>query len=348
MGIDVVTGATGHLGNVLVRELLSRGRRVKAVVQPGDDGSALAELGVEQVLADVRDADALRAAFAQTERVFHLAGIVCVTRAMRQRMHDVNVNGTRAVMAACRAAGVSRLVHMGSVHALTETTGPVLDETAGFDPAKATGSYGKSKAEACVEVQRAVSDGRLDAVIALPTGVVGPYDARLSEVGQVLLDLEAGRVPFLIAGGHDWVDVRDVARGTVLAAERGVAGEAYLLGSERLTLTDIAQVVHEETGSRVPAAIPGRVANVLSWPVVAWEALSGQRALLTPYAVHALTVPFTVSHEKATRVLGFAPGPVRQALRDALAWLHAHEAERVEVGAGRSLRRSPLPDLAHE
>jgi dihydroflavonol-4-reductase len=335
MGIDVVTGATGHLGNVLVRELLSRGRRVKAVVQPGDDGAALAELGVEQVPADVRDAGAMRAAFAQAERVFHLAGIVCVTRSHRRSMRDVNVNGTRAVMAACRAAGVARLVHMGSVHALTETRSPVLDETAGFDPAKATGLYGKSKAEACVEVQRAVKDGRLDAVIALPTGVVGPYDTRLSEVGQVLLDLEAGRVPFLIAGGHDWVDVRDVAVGTLSAAERGVAGEAYLLGSERLTLRDIARVVHEETGARVPAAIPGRLATVLSWPVVAWEALSGQRALLTPFAVHALTVPFTVSHEKATRVLGFAPRPVRQALRDALAWLHAHEAQRVQVGAGR-------------
>jgi dihydroflavonol-4-reductase len=175
----------------------------------------------------------------------------------------------------------------------------------------------------------------VDAVLVLPTGVVGPLDARLSEVGQLLLDLESGKVPFLLPGGHDWVDVRDVARGTVLAAERGRRGEAYLLGSERLTLVDLAQVVTEETGARCPAVLPVWLVRALAMPAPLYEAATRKRALLTSYAVHALTVPFTVSHEKATRELGFEPGPVRQALRDALAWHHANRRQGKPVGPGR-------------
>lgn len=334
--MDVVTGATGHLGNVLVRELLARGETVRVVVQPGDDLTPLEGLRVERFDADIRDAVKLREAFTGARRVFHLAGIVSITRAQRQKMHDVNVGGTRAVLQACREAAVSRLVHMGSVHALTEPPRGVLDETAGFDAKRAAGAYGKTKAEACAEVQRAARAGELDAVLVLPTGVVGPHDARLSEMGQVLLDLEAGKMPFLLPGGHDWIDVRDVARGTVLAAERGGRGEAYLLGSERLTLVEIAQVVAEQGGAPVPKVLPRWLVALLAQSAPVVEAVTKRRALLTPYAVHALSVPFTVSHEKATRELGLVPGPVRQALRDALAWQHAHGEVRAP-GPGRAV-----------
>lgn len=324
MSIDVVTGATGHLGNVLVRELLERGSTVRALVQPGDDGAALAALPVKKVSADIRDRAALRKAFTGASRVFHLADIVSTTWAQRARMQEANVAGTRAVISACQGAWVSRLVHLGSVHALCAPLSGVLDESAGFDPLRASGASGRSKAQACAEVQQLARAGDLDAVLVLPTGVVGPFDARGSEVGQLLLDLEAGRVPFLLPGGQDWIDVRDVARGTLLAAERGLSGEAYLLGSERLTLQQIAQIVSDETGAPVPTSLPTWLARALAMPAPILEAFTQRRALLTSYSVHALTVPFRVSHEKAVRELGLHPGPVRQALRDALGWYHAH------------------------
>lgn len=338
MSLTVVTGATGHLGNVLVRELLSGGHTVRAVVQPGDDASPLEGLDVEKVEADVREADALTRAFVGSEFVFHLAGIVSITAGQRARLEAVNVGGTRAVMAACRAAHVGRLIHTGSVHALTEPREGVLDETAGFDPDLAAGDYGKSKAKACREVQQAVAQGELDAVLVLPTGVVGPFDFRRSEMGQLLLDLEAGRVPFLPPGGHDFVDVRDVALGTLAAATRGRSGEAYLLGGERLTIHHVARLVHRQTGARVPRVLPTWVMRVLASPAPLWERATGRRALLTPYAVHALSVPFTVSHQKAAHDLAYEPRTLDASLNDALAWHHAHRGPHAELGPGRSRR----------
>lgn len=324
MGIDVVTGATGHLGNVLVRQLLETGSTVRAVVQPGDDAAPLAALPVKKIHADIRDRAALRKAFTGATRVFHLASVESSSWNHRARLHDVNVGGTRAVISACQGAWVERLVHLGSVHALDGPRNGVLDEEAGFGGTRVTSASAQTRAEACAEVQTLARAGDLDAVLVLPTGVVGPLDARVSAVGRLLLDLAAGKVPYLLSGGHDWVDVRDVARGTVLAAERGRSGEAYLLGSERLSLLDIAEEVSRQTGAPLPKLLPPWLARALAWPGPFLETLSRHHALLTSWAVHAVTAPFTVSHEKAARELGLMPGPVRQALRDALDWLRAN------------------------
>jgi dihydroflavonol-4-reductase len=335
--LAVVTGATGHLGNVLVRELLSRGVRVRAVLAPHDDLEPLSGLEIERAVADVRDAEALTGAFAGADRVFHLAGIVSITRGQRALMESVNVGGTRAVVRACRAAGVGRLIHTGSVHALTEPESGALTEAMGFDPLRASGEYGKTKALACREVQEAARRGELDAVLVLPTGVLGPFDFRLSEMGQLLVDLQRGKVPFVIEGGHDFVDVRDVALGLVAAAERGKSGEAYLLGGGRASLTQLAGWVAQSTGARVPRALAPWLARAISAPAPLYERVTGRRALLTPYAVHALTVPFVVDSGKAARELGFVARPLETSVRDALAWHAARTRKAVVPGPGRAL-----------
>jgi dihydroflavonol-4-reductase len=335
MAIDVITGATGHLGNVLARALRARGAVVRALVQPGDDVTPLAGLGVELVEADVRQPESLRRALHAAERVFHLAGVVSITTGQEARLEAVNVGGTLNVIAACRVARVGRLVYMSSVHALTEPSGGVLDERAGFDPARAVGPYARSKALASRAVQGAAQRGELDAVLVLPTGVLGPFDFRTSEMGQVLYDLEAGHVPFLLPGAHDWVDVRDVAWGTLAAAERGRTGEAYLLGGERLSMEALATLVSLETRCRVPRVVPLWQARALAALAPLYERLTGRRALLTPYALHALTAPFSVSHEKASRELAFLPRPIARTVRDALEWHRARGAPERRVGPGR-------------
>jgi dihydroflavonol-4-reductase len=256
--------------------------------------------------------------------VFHLAGLVSITRGGDARLFEVNVGGTRKVVEACLAQRVRRLVHVGSVHALVEPRTGLLDEGAGFDPGRARGAYARSKAQACLDVQAAVARDGLDAVLVLPSGVIGPWDFRLSEMGQLLTGLAAGRAPLLVAGGYDWVDVRDVALGMAAAARLGQRGAAYLLGGEWRTLADMARLVSSLKGSRVPPVLPAWLARLVAAPAPLWERVTGHRALLTPYAVHTLTTPVRLGLDRARQELGFAPRPLEGTVADTLDWHRLH------------------------
>ena len=330
-----VTGATGHLGNVLVRELLARGKRVRALVQPGDDGRALAGLDVEIARGDVLTPATLDAAFAGVDVVFHLAGVVSISSLDIEAVRTVNVEGTRNVVEAVRRAGTRRLVYTSSVHALTEPgSGGVLTEEAGYDPALAPGDYGKAKAAASRIVLDAVRDG-LDAVLVNPVYVVGPHDYRLSEIGEVIVMAQRFPVPVGTEGCYDFIDVRDIAVGHVLAALRGRRGESYLLSGQRMTVRELMTIFAGLAGRSPPLFfIPLPVAAVLARSAPLIERLTRRRALLTPYAVHTLAVDFEIRDRKARDELGHDPRPVEQALRDAWAWMRDHPD---------SPRNRPLP-----
>lgn len=319
-----VTGATGHLGNVLVRELVRRGKRVRALVLPDDDARSLAGLPVEIVRGDVTLPASLPPAFRGAEVVFHLAGVVSISSLDDERVWAVNAEGTRNVVAACRAAGARRLVHTGSVHALVEPgPGAVLDESAGFDPSRAAGAYGRSKAEGALAVADAARSD-LDAVLVLPVAVVGPFDFRLSAMGELVALFAQGRLPAIVDGGYDFVDVRDVALGQLLACERGRRGESYLLTGGHLRIRELVRILAAASGRRPPrVAIPLPVAAALARLAPAFERLTGKRALLTPYSVHTLSMPFRIAGGKAREELGFEPMPLERSLADAWRWMTA-------------------------
>ena len=318
-----VTGATGHLGNVLVRELLARGKRVRAVVLPGDDQRALQGLPVDVSPGDVTDRGSLTPPFRGADVVFHLAGIVSISSLHARQVFEVNARGTENVVAACREAGVRRLVYTSSVHALTEPAPDrVLDEKAGFDPARAVGAYGRAKAAASAAVTAAARDG-LDAVLVLPTAVLGPFDYRLSEMGALICMFARGSLPAVVDGGYDFVDVRDVARGHVAAASRGRSGESYLLTGGRLSVREVMRVLAAEAGRPPPRlVVPLAVAAGIARLAPAFELLTGRRALLTSYSVHTISSRFRISDEKARRELGFTSMPVEDSLRDAWRWMN--------------------------
>lgn len=317
-----VTGATGHLGNVLVRELLRRGKRVRALVEPGDEARALAGLDVELVRGDVLRPGTLPAAFAGTEVLFHLAGVVSISSLDIELVRTVNVDGTRNVVQAAREAGVRRLVYTSSVHALTEPgRGGVLTEEAGYDPALAPGDYGKAKAAASRIVLDAVREG-LDAVIVNPVYVLGPHDYRLSEIGEVILMFSRFPVPAGMDGCYDFIDVRDIALGHVAAAERGRTGESYLLSGERMTVRELMRILAGLAGRKPPRVfIPLKVAAGIAAFAPIFEKVTRRRALLTPYAVHTLAVDFEIRDRKAREELGHDPRPIEETLRDAWAWM---------------------------
>jgi len=317
-----VTGATGHLGNVLVRELLRRAKRVRALVEPSDDLRPLSGLPIEIVRGDVTRKETLAGAFSGVDVVFHMAGVVSISSLDVNLVRTVNVDGTRNVVEAARRAGVRRLVYTSSVHAFAEPpSGGVLVETAAYEQALAPGDYGKAKAEASRIVLDAIQGG-LDAVIVNPTAVLGPFDYRISEMGELLRMFARRRLPAVVDGGYDFVDVRDVASGHLLAAEKGRTGESYLLTGGRMSVRELMRVLGDEAGRPPPRLVLSLpVAAAIARFAPAWEKITGRRALLTPYAVHTISIDFEIRDRKARDELGFTSMPVEQSLRDAWRWM---------------------------
>ncbi|MBN1963574.1 MAG: SDR family NAD(P)-dependent oxidoreductase, partial [Anaerolineae bacterium] len=214
----VVTGASGFVGGNLARALVAEGCHVRVPIHSEDERRWLDGLDVEIVPGDVRDPDSLRRAFAGAEIVYHLAGVITLLLTEWPRVKAVNVEGTRHVVQVCLENKVRRLVHFSSFHALVQRP---LDRPLTEDARRTTAwfypPYDRSKSWG----ERAVRDGiaaGLDAVIVNPTGVIGPHDYRPSYFGSVLRDLAQSRLPFLVGGGCDWVDVRDVVAGAQAAA----------------------------------------------------------------------------------------------------------------------------------
>jgi dihydroflavonol-4-reductase len=323
-----VTGASGHIGSALVRELLASGHTVRVLVRR--DTRGLEGLPVERIEGDLGTEESLCRAFSGVDVVFHAAGRISVEKSDAARLFETNVEGTRHILAACRACGVRRLVHFSSVEALSQgQSGPAghgAPETleAPEDWPLVDGSsrdpYAGSKADGERAVRQAI-DGGLDAVILYPTGVIGPFDFKPSMMGRAILALARGQFPALVPGGFDWVDVRDVAQAAVSAAERAPAGSHYLLGGRTASLVELAGLVCAAAGARPPALVVPTALGMAWAPIAAAAArLSGTPALFTSYTLRTLAGSRSVSHERATKGLGYRPRDLAQTVGDTCRW----------------------------
>ena len=314
-----VTGAAGHVGANLVRALLVRGDQVRVLVHA--DNRGIAGLPVERCQGSVTDPAALLRLVQGVERVYHLAAKVSIEPRERAELHRVNVGGTQCVVDACRTAGVARLVHVSSIHALASHP---LREPITEDRALASGrglpGYDASKVAAERVVQAAVANG-LDAVVLNPTAILGPHDSRPSHLGEVLLNLYHQRLPGLVAGSFDWVDVRDVVAGMLAAADRAPAGSRYLLGGQRATVAELARLTAQVTGRPAPWLVtPMWLARAVA-PGAEWAArLAGRRPLFTPESLYALRNHLDISSARARQELDYAPRALEATVRDTFEW----------------------------
>jgi len=317
----VITGATGHIGNVLVRELLGKGENVKALVPPFENDLPIRGLNAEVVSADVCDAASLNTAFQGADAVYHLAGIIAITPGKDELLRRVNVEGTRNVVDACLAAGVGRLVYTSSIHAIQEPPeGIVINETFPVDPNNVIGPYARSKAQATLEVRRGMERG-LNAVIVHPTGVIGPFDFRISEMGQLVLDFIRGKLKAYMDGAYDFADVRDVAHGMTLACSKGRAGESYILSGERVSIKQIMEVLEETSGIKAPKfKVPAWLAHTAGKLAPIYYRIARSKPLFTDYSVDVLRSNSRVTSEKAREELGYKPRSVHESICDSVTW----------------------------
>jgi len=317
----VVTGATGHIGNILVRELLSRGENVRVVIPPFENTASLDGLKVEMVEGDVCQINSLIQAFKGSDIVYHLAGIISILPGKSELLHQVNVIGTRNVVETCLKTGVRRLVYTSSIHAVKEPPhGTVIDETCPYDPDSVLGDYAKCKAQATLEVLKGVEQG-LDAVIVCPTGVIGPYDYKISEMGQLIINFAKGDLKAYIDGAYDFADVRDVATGLILACEKGHKGESYILSGEQINVRDLLLMLEEITGMKAPSfKVPFWLARTVGKVASLYYRLTKIKPLFTAYSVDVLASNCLISSEKARRELGYSTRSTRESIVDAVSW----------------------------
>lgn len=321
----VVTGSTGHIGNVLVRELLARGYVVRALVMPAENLRPLEDLDVELVYGDVTDRPIVKAAFAGAELAFHLAGVVTIMPSMRSLLEEVNVRGTHNVIDACRAAGVRRLIYTSSVHAIAEPPhGQVIDESQPFDPDQVLGDYARSKARATLLLLKEARKGGLDAVVCCPTGVIGPWDYRISNIGQLMLDFASGHLRSWVRGAYDFVDVRDVAVGLISAAERGESGRHYIFSGAQVQVPELMKELERNIGYPAPTyEIPAGIARAAGVLASVYYRLMRRRPVFTAYSIDVLKSNSQVSSARAREELGFTTRPWQDSIRDQVEWFRS-------------------------
>ncbi len=285
---SLVTGATGFIGSNVARALIQRGDDVRVLVRADADRRNLAGLPVEIAVGDVRDARSLDRAVPGCRRVFHVAALYSFW-APEPLLVEINVEGTRNVLAAAERAGVETIVHTSSVAALgTPSDGAAADETTPVDAGHIIGAYKRSKYHAEQVALEAAGRGQR-VVVVNPSFPVGPGDVKPTPTGRVVVDFLNGRMPAYVDTGMNVVDVRDVAAGHALAAEKGRSGERYILGGENLTMREfLEQLAAVERAARAarPSAVrpdrgPGRSERV---------AVQDRRARAASHARHGPNV----------------------------------------------------------
>ena len=332
--MNLVTGATGHIGNTLVRALRARELPVRAMILPNEDRTPLENLDVEVVEGNVLHPQELRQAMQSVDTVYHLAAMVSILPGQNEMMRRVNVEGTRNVIAAAQAAGVRRLVYTSSIHAILRAPhGTPIDESLPFDPQNPAGEYDRTKAQASLAVLQAAQVG-LDAVIVCPTGVVGPGDYRWSEMGHLIFSWMKRGLHVIVDGHFDFVDVRDVAEGHILAAQHGLRGQTYILGGENITLDSMLRIVQEAAGIRsprvkIPFSLAMAAAQVTPW----YYRLTHTRPRFTPYSLETVQSNSEINSQRARRELGFAPRSLRDSLADTVQWWRQNAARLRSLAA---------------
>lgn len=322
----LVTGASGMVGNNLVRHLLQLSRKVRVLVREPNNES-LRGLCVETVVGDVLHPPSLQAAMAGVSSVFHAAGSISIDGRNASQMWQVNVEGTANVVEACMQQKVDRLVHFSSIHALSHLPkNEPVDERRqpAIDP-RFHLPYDVSKAAGEREVHAGIEKG-LHAVILNPVGIFGPHDYGPSASGEFLLQLLHRKLPGLVQAGYFWVDVRDVASAAVAAETKGRCGERYILSGQYATFIEIAKWVREVSGARPPLlAVPLWVAKIVA-PGVAWYSRRlGTRPLVTPEAIQIVACHQNIASEKAAVELGFQARPLKETITYTVRWLQVHE-----------------------
>lgn len=323
---SVMTGATGHVGYALLLELIKNGETPTILIRKDID--IFDGLNCVKAFGDVTDPASLEKAFEGADVVYHSAGVIELKPGNEDWVYKVNVTGTKNVVEACKKCGVRKLVYMSSV----DTYPPLPDnqlmtELSHYDPEILEGTYAKTKAEATQYVIDANGTDGLETVILQPSACIGPYDYKVSSIGEMVRMFIKGNFPVTMDFGmYNFVDVRDVAQASVAASTKGKPGECYLICGEAMTVAEFIRITAKATGRKNPKLVLRKGLADFAAPIMeVYYKLANATPLFTRYSIRKLVSNCNFSNAKAKAELDYNPMPVEQSIVDMVNWIREYE-----------------------
>src|SRR6184192_2745643 len=320
----LVTGASGFLGSHVARQLVARREDVRVMLRPSSTNRAIADLSLEYVTGDLRDPAAVARAIAGAKRVFHVAADYRLWAKRKQDIYDSNVGGTKNLLDAAMRAAVEQFIYTSTVATIAVDRPQHPNEFTDARLEEMVGHYKPSKWMGEQEVLKASKSG-LPAIVVMPTTPVGPWDWKPTPTGKIILDFLNGKMPGYVETGLNFVGVEECAAGHILAAEKGIVGERYLLGSENLTLKAVLDILAQITGLPAPSLkIPHGLALGVAYAETAFSRLVRRQPQIPVEGVKIARHMMFVDCARAPRELGFQQGSATAAFERAVRWYEAN------------------------
>ncbi|CAI3943191.1 Nucleoside-diphosphate-sugar epimerase (WcaG) (PDB:2X4G) [Commensalibacter communis] len=315
-----VTGVTGFVGSAVARKLVERGHHLRVLTRPNSNKANLQGLDAAVVEGDLLNPEAFEESLRGCKYLFHVAADYRLWVPDPAQMMKINVEGTRRLMLAAQRAGIEKIVYCSSVAALGLVgDGSIADETTPVH--KIIGIYKQSKYEAEQAVLKLIQENQLPAVIVNPSTPIGPRDIKPTPTGQMILDCARGKMPAYVDTGLNIVHVDDVAEGHLLALEKGMIGEKYILGGENMSLRDFFAMTSKIADVRPPLM---RLNQKLIWPVAIASEWMANRFGVQPRVTREMLLmsykKMFFSPAKAEKELGYRHRPAHEAIKDAVDW----------------------------
>lgn len=327
----IITGATGLVGNNLVRKLDKKHADLTLIVLPEENISYLPQTpNITIKYGNVLDRDFLKKEIQPDSIVIHVAGIVDISSANKDMVYKVNVEGTKNICDICLQNKVKKLIYTSSVHAIKPLTKhKEMSEPNKFNPDEIIGDYAKSKAMATNYVFECIDKG-LNATVVYPSGIIGPNDYKVSNTAQLILDIANKKIKARVNGGYNFVDVRDVCNGILLACEKG-KNEGYILSGEKISIDGIFECIDKFLGRKKWTP------KIATWFVKMFASLAeryytkrNKKPLFTKYSLYTITSNCNFSNKKAKKELGYNPRNIKTSIINTLVWFYKKKPELLE------------------
>lgn len=345
-----VTGATGHIGNVLVKKLLERGDNVTVMCLPHEDIEPIKDLKLNIVWGNIMDREFLFDNIKKGQIVFHLAAAIAIDDDNKESYHKlskINVDGTKNIVDACIRNNAKKLIYTSSVHIIEPKKNVLLKEPDVFDENKVFGSYAKTKVVATKYILDKAKEGLIDAVVVYPSGVIGPFDYRISEIGQVVLDHINAKLLGYVKGGYNFADVRDVASGIINAAEYGKSGEGYILSGKICSIKEMIQILNSILGrKRLPSKFSLVFLKIFAKLSNAYYKIRGKKPVFSKFSLSTLNTNANFDNTKAVQELKFKSRSLFQSFKDSIDWFIKHKKDLIDFKKIKNYVPCPVIALA--